>query len=125
MIESINLAMGESSPVKVRCSLTNSIWTAFVDEHLHNPAQVIQVAGKPVHTMHDDGIAAAHKTHHQFKLWAFGIFAGYFVSEGFIDLNAIQLALCVLVKGAHANIANALSAHNAPECVKLESETLG
>jgi hypothetical protein len=36
---------------------------AFAGEYLHNPAQVIQVAGEPIHAVDDDGIAASYKTH--------------------------------------------------------------
>jgi hypothetical protein len=63
--------------------------------------------------MNDDGIAASHKAHQQFQLRPFGIFAGCFVGKGFVNRNAIQLPLSMLIKCANANIPNTLSNHRA------------
>jgi hypothetical protein len=51
----------------------------------------------PIHVMDNDGIAAAHKAHQQFQLRPFRIFAGGFIGKDFIDLDAIQLPLCMLI----------------------------
>jgi hypothetical protein len=48
--------------------------------------------------MNENRIAAAHKAHQQFQLRPFRIFAGCFVSKGFVDLDAIQLPLSMLIQ---------------------------
>jgi hypothetical protein len=48
--------------------------------------------------MNGNRIAAAHKAHQQFQLRPFRIFAGCFVGKGFVDLDAIQLPLSMLIQ---------------------------
>jgi hypothetical protein len=71
---------------------------AFAGERLYNPAQVIQVAGEPIHAVNNHGITASHKAHQQFQLRPFRIFAGRFVGKGFVELDAIQLPFSILIR---------------------------
>lgn len=50
MTESISLAMGESSPVKIRLSLTDSTCTPL-RVRLQTVAQVVHVMGEPIHAV--------------------------------------------------------------------------
>ena len=60
--DSSRVASGESSPVKVSCSLTNSMQHAVAGQLLHDAPQIVEVARQPVHAMHHHGcVALAHK----------------------------------------------------------------
>ena len=61
MTDSSRVASGESSPVKVSCSLTNSMQHAVAGQLLHDAPQIVEVARQPVHAMHHHGVALAHK----------------------------------------------------------------
>jgi hypothetical protein len=77
---------------------------AFTRQGLHNAAQVIEIAGEPIHAIDDHGIAASHKAHQLFQLWPLGIFAGCFFGEGFVDLDAFELPFGTLTGQNSAGI---------------------
>jgi hypothetical protein len=75
MTESIKLAIGESSPVKIKLSLTNSMRTPAGGELLHDAAQVVEVAGQPVHAVDQHGVAFTGVREQCFQLGTLAIFA--------------------------------------------------
>ena len=77
-----------------------------------------------VHAVHDDGVARACKAQQEFQLGSVGVFARCFVGEGLIERDTVQLPLCLLVKGADPDVADALSRHRGLKTVKINSVTL-
>jgi hypothetical protein len=64
--------------------------------------------------MHDQRIASANKAHQCLKLRPLRVLARGFVGEGFSDLDAFQLASCILLKSADPYVPNALSKRTCP-----------
>jgi hypothetical protein len=91
---------------------------------VNDPAQVIEVAGQPVHAVNDDGVAPARKAQQELQLRTLGVFARGFIGEGLIERDPVQLPLCLLVKGADPDVANTLSGHRSLKTVKIKSITL-
>jgi hypothetical protein len=112
MTDSIRLAIGESSPVNVSPSLTNSMRTP----RLVSPARCgasHQVARQPIHAMHHHGVAFAHEGQQPFKFGTLCVLAGSLVGEHLADLNLFQLPFRILVEAADANVADALTLQDA------------
>src|SRR3954452_16152082 len=84
---------------------------ALAGQGVNDPAQVIEVAGQPIHAVDDDGVAPARKAQQELQLRTLGVFARGFVGEGLIERDPVQLSLCLLVKGADSDVADALSRH--------------
>ena len=92
---------------------------------LHEAAQIVKVAGQPIHAMHHHRIALAHKNAQPIQLRALGS-----LPEALsVKLNPLpplfQLTFRVLVEAADANIANPLTAHRLllAKSVRLKSIT--
>ena len=58
--------------------------------------------------MHEDGVAVADKREHRFQLRAVEIFAGHVVGEGPVDVDAVELAVGVLLDRGDPGIGDAL-----------------
>lgn len=80
-------------------------------EALDECAQVIEVAGEPVHAVHDDGVPVADEPEQLGQLRPGGVLAGGFVGEDPVQDLAVELALLVLVNGADPYVADALTFH--------------
>ena len=110
MTESMRLAMGESSPVKTRLSLTNSTM-GILCQALDQGTQVIEVAGEPVHAVHNHGVPVAGEPQQLGQLWPGGVSAGGVVREDPVQNLAIELAFLVLVQRAYSHVPDSLSSH--------------
>jgi len=72
-------------------------------------AQVVEVAGQPVHGVHDHGVAVTDEAEQRFQLWPFGVLARGAVGEGLVELDAVELPVEVLVQAADPGIADPLT----------------
>ena len=54
---------------------------AALGELLHDAAQVVEVAGQPIHAVHHDGVALAHEGEQRVQLRALGVLARRLVGE--------------------------------------------
>jgi len=60
------------------------------------------------HRVHEDGVAVADKREHRFQLRAVEIFAGHAVGEGPVDVDAVELAVGVLLDRGDPRVGDAL-----------------
>ncbi len=58
MTDNSNCASGASSPVKVSCSFTK-VMGAALSEHFDQSAQIVEIAGQPIHTVYHHGISVS------------------------------------------------------------------
>jgi hypothetical protein len=86
---------------------------AALDQLLHQPAQVIEVARQAIHAVHDDGIALAHESQQRLELGPLRVLARGLVGEDPIDRDLLQLTLGVLLEAADSDVTDALSLHGA------------
>lgn len=70
----------------------------FFGERLYQGPEVVQVPGEPVHAVHDESVAVADEAQELLALGAFCVLAGGLVREDPVQLDALQLALRVLVQ---------------------------
>jgi hypothetical protein len=89
--DSSKVAIGESSAVKASCSLDELDGHPAAGQLAHQAAQVIKVAGQPVHRVHDHGVAVTDVRQHRLKLRPGRGLAGDDVGEHPVHLNAIEL----------------------------------
>jgi len=59
--------------------------------------------------VHDDGVAVADEAEQRLELRSLRVFAGDAVSEGLVELDAVELPLKVLVQAAYPRVADLLS----------------
>src|SRR4051794_3801510 len=120
--DNMRLAMGESSPVKERCSLTNSIRTPLPVRvwTIRRRSSRLRASRSMLWTKTVSPVRTKLK---EFQLGAFGVFPGGFVREGLVDLDPLQLPRNLLIKRADADVANAVSKHNVLKSVKIKSIT--
>ena len=101
------VASGESSPAKTNCSLRNSIRTPFVVS-LFTGTKVIQVPCEPVHAVHDQRVPVSDEAQQLRELGASGVLTRGIVLEDPVQLDALELALDVLVKAADPDVSDSL-----------------
>ncbi|SLJ61133.1 Uncharacterised protein [Mycobacteroides abscessus subsp. abscessus] len=81
-------------------------------EFSHDPPQVVQIAGETVHRVHDHRVAGAYVPQQLIELGPVGVFCGRLVGEYPIGLDAVELAIGVLVDSADPDVAD--SHHRTP-----------
>jgi hypothetical protein len=80
-------------------------------ERLDDVAQIIEVPREPVYAVHDHGIAGAHEREQRIELRPLRVFARCLVGKSAIKLNAVELALGILLERTDPHIADALTVH--------------
>jgi hypothetical protein len=105
--------------------LTNSTLTPLLVRVRHDTAQIVKVTGESVHRMHHDAVAVANEPDQLVELRPGDVLAGGFFGEQPIGVDAIELAIGVLVDAAHPDIADS-HPNSSPfaKCVRLKSMTL-
>jgi hypothetical protein len=76
---------------------------------LHDTAQVIKVAGQPIHAMHHDRVTIAHEGEQRFQFGPVSVLARRFVREYPGHLDVFQLPFRVLIETANPDIPDALT----------------
>lgn len=95
---------------------------------LHEGTKVIQVAGKPVHTVHHDYIPVTGEPKQFCQLRPRSFPAGSFVSKDSIQNLPLELTFLVLIKGADPDVTDTLTNHARPptlSCVELSKHPGG
>ena len=69
-----------------------------------DPAQVIQVAGQPVHGMADQRVPFPDEGQQELELGSMNILAGRFIGKHFVEFKALKLAKFVLINSAYAQV---------------------
>jgi len=87
---------------------------AFVGQLTDDTAEVVEVASKTIHGMHEHDVTLSDETEHSRQLRTLGVFARGLIGERLVDNDSVQLAGGVLVQGAHPGIGHALPADCAP-----------
>jgi hypothetical protein len=80
MTEGMKLAVGESSPVTTRLSLTNST-RAPLRASLDESTGIIEVSGEPVHALNYHSVPIAGEPHKFRELWPSCVVAGFFYAS--------------------------------------------
>jgi hypothetical protein len=80
-------------------------------EALDQLAQVIQIAGQPIHAVDDDGIAFAGESEQSLKLGAVDVLARCLVGENPVERLTFQLAIDILIERADPDITDPLAFH--------------
>jgi hypothetical protein len=121
MSESMRLAMGESSPVKSSCSLTNSTRTPLrsgpAGEHVSHRGCV----GRSI--LCTTTVSPSRANRSSSASCGLVVSAGSLVCENPVKNQAFELAFLVLVQRAHPRVSDLLPAHGAsnPRPVRLGS----
>jgi len=84
-------------------------------EAAHSGAQVVEVAGQPVHRVHHHGVTLADELQHRRQLRPVQVLARHVVGEGAVDLDAVQLPVGVLLQGADPGVADPLTVDDRPQ----------
>jgi len=95
--------------VKVSCSLDELHAHAAGGQDTDDRAQVVEVAGQPVHRVHDEGVAVADEPEQRFQLRPLCVLAGDAVGEGLVECDAVELPAEVLVQAADPGVAGPLT----------------
>ena len=97
MTDSIRFASGESSPVKVRFSLTNSMRTPRWGKLLHDEPQVVEVARQPVHAVHHHRVALAREGEQPFQFRTLRVLTRSLVGKEPIDLDMLEFGVSPVI----------------------------
>jgi hypothetical protein len=91
----------------------------FACEALDESTQVIEVAGEPVHAVHDDGVPVTGEPQQLSKLRPGRVPARGFVHEDPVQNLAFELAFLVLVQRADPHVPDPLSSHLSLQTLNL------
>jgi hypothetical protein len=99
--------------------LTNSIRTPLAGQGLDNPTKVIEVAGEPVHAVHDDCVPVTGEPQQLSQLRSGRVPARGFVREDPVQNLAVELAFLVLVQRADPHVPDPLTSHQSLQTLNL------
>jgi hypothetical protein len=83
----------------------------FAGQALDQCAQVIQVAGEPVHAVHRDRVTVAGEPQQLRELGPGSVPPGSLVREDPVQDQPVELASLVLIQSAYPHIPNPLACH--------------
>ena len=78
----------------------------LVGEGAHYSTQVVEVAGEPVHRVHEDDVTGAEEPQQLVELGPGDVLSRGVIGEHPVDVDAVELAVGVLVDGADPDVAD-------------------
>ena len=86
---------------------------------------MVKVPGKPIHAMHDDGVAPLGETEQFGRLGPARVLSRGLICKDQIENFSLELSLFVLVESAGPRLPDSLTSHESlqPRHVRLNSKT--
>ena len=79
-------------------------------------AEIIQVAGKPVHRVTNDGVPFPNVFHELLELGPVQVLARSLVSKPLVEIDSLKLAQLLLIESTHPQVADRLTSPALPFC---------
>ena len=109
MTDNIKVAIGKNDAGEHEALLERIQCHLALGQFLNGAPEIVEVAGKRIHAVHDNRVAVAHKGAKLLQGRSLHILAGCLVGKRPVHGNIVELPFGILIEAAEPNVADAIT----------------